>query len=81
MKEARFPKRRNKHSTLHCVNNQEARRFNYLFIIFSPTLNLSLIKYFNPHCQTNIWRANCTKISLRAGDQTSDDVTESSPSE
>jgi hypothetical protein len=34
MKEARFPKRRNKHFTLHCVDNQEARRFNYLFTNF-----------------------------------------------
>jgi len=34
MKEARFPKRRNKYFTLHCLNNQEGRCFNYLFIIF-----------------------------------------------
>ena len=34
MKEARFPKRRNKHFTLYSVNNQEAHRLNHLFIIF-----------------------------------------------
>ena len=35
MKEAQFPKRRNKHFAVHCVNDQKARRFNYLFIIFT----------------------------------------------